>query len=88
MYGWRGKLGFVNPAISDTSLLEYFCVLPEGVLITSVGLKVENLVDKVFQEIIGKIEEAVKVLGYEEVQARIVGGAPSITKMAFLGNSR
>jgi len=30
MYGWRGSIGFICPAISDTVLLEYYRVMPEG----------------------------------------------------------
>jgi maleate cis-trans isomerase len=83
MYGWRGKLGFVNPSICDTVLLELYRILPEGVLITPVDLKVQNLVDKEFQEAMGKIEEAVKVLDYEEIQAILVAGTPPIIKLGF-----
>ena len=83
MYGWRGKFGFITPSICDTVLMEFYRILPEGVLVTAVDLKVQNLVDEEFREAISKIEEAVKVLDYEEVQAIIVGGTPPITKMGF-----
>jgi len=85
MYGWRGKVGLVSPSITDTELLEYYQIMPEGVLITPIGLQVQNLVDEEFEEAVSmrRIEEAVKVLDYEEVQVFIVLGTPPITKMGF-----
>ncbi len=83
MYGWRGKFGFANPSICDTVLLEFYRILPDGVLVTPVDLKVQNLLDPEFRDAVSKIDEAVKILDYEEVQAIIVGGTPPITKMGF-----
>lgn len=83
MYGWRGKIGMVCPAISDTVLLELYHVAPEGILITAVDLKIQNLVDAELTQAMTKIEEAVKILDYEEVQTFIVGGTPPIIKLGF-----
>ena len=83
MYGWRGKFGFINPSICDTVLLEFYRLLPEGVLVTPVDLQIQNLVDSEFEQAMGKIEEGVKVLDYEEVDMMIVGGTPPITKLGF-----
>jgi maleate cis-trans isomerase len=83
MYGWRGKAGFVIPSICDTVLLELYELLPEGLLVTPVDLGVQNLTDHEFKEYFRKIEEAVKILAYEEVQIIIVTGTPPITKLGF-----
>jgi len=83
MYGWRGKAGFVIPSICDTVLLEFYQLVPEGILITPVNLNIQNLVDDEFKEYFRKIEEAVKILAYEEVQVIIVAGTPPITKLGF-----
>src|SRR5660398_32377 len=88
MYGWRGKFGFVTPSISDTVLMEFYRMLPEGVLVTTVDLEIQNLVDEEFGEAMDKIDEAVKILDYEEVEAIIVGGTPPITKMGFDAESK
>jgi maleate isomerase len=88
MYGWRGKIGFVCPAISDTVLLEYYRVLPEGVLITTVDLKIQNLVETELVAAANRIEEAIQVLEYEQVQAFLVGGTPPITRMGFEADRR
>jgi len=84
MYGWRGKFGFINPSICDSVLLEFYQILPEGILVTPADLKIQNLTDEEFKkEAINRIMEAVKTVDYEEVQAIIVGGTPPITKMGF-----
>ena len=83
MYSWRGKIGFISPAIFDTVLLEFYRILPEGVLITPVDLRVQNLSDEEFRRAMNKIEEAAKVLSYEDVQIIIVAGTPPITKLGF-----
>jgi len=83
MYGWRGKFGYVCPSICDTVLLEFYHVMPDGVLITPVDLKVQNLVDGELSAAVNRIEEAVKILDHEEVQIIIVGGTPPIIKLGF-----
>ncbi len=83
MYGWRGKIGYVCPAINDTVMLEFYSVAPKGLLITSVDLKIQNLVDKELAQAMTGVEEAVRILDLEEVQAFIVGGTPPIIKLGF-----
>ncbi len=83
MYGWRGKIGFVSPAICDTGLLEYYRLLPEGILITPVNLHVQNLVDGDFQAALDKLEEAVKILKYEDVQIIIIAATPPMIRRGF-----
>jgi maleate isomerase len=83
MYGWRGKIGYISPAIFDTGSLEYYQILPEGILITAVNLHTQNLVDEEFAKAFSKFEEAVKMLDYEDVQIIIAAGTPVITKLGF-----
>ena len=83
MYGWRGKFGFINPSVCDTPLLEFYQILPEGILVTPADLKIQNLTDQEFQGAMTRIMDAVKIVDYEEAQAIIVGGTPPITKMGF-----
>jgi len=64
-------------------MLEFYHVAPPGVLFTSVDLKIQNLVDSELSQAMTRIEEAVKILDYEEVQAFIVGGTPPIIKLGF-----
>ena len=83
MYGWRGKIGYVSPAIFDTGSLEYYQILPDGILITPVNLQIQNLVDEEFAKALSRLDEAVKTLHYEEVHVIIVAGTPVIAKLGF-----
>lgn len=82
-YGWRGKFGFVNPAIADSLVLEFYKLLPEGVLATIVDQKVQNLADEDFVKVIENMEQAVRVLDYEEVHAITIGGTPPLLRAGF-----
>ena len=82
-YGWRGKFGYINPSISDTVVLEFYKMLPEGVLVTSVDQKAQNVADSEFDKIIQNMEEAAQVLDYEEVGAITIGGTPPLLRNGF-----
>lgn len=82
-YGWRGKFGFINPAIADSVVLEFYKLLPDGVLATIVDQKVQNLVDEDFVKCIENMEQAVRVLDYEEVDAITIGGTPPLLRQGF-----
>ncbi len=82
-YGWRGKFGFVNPAIADSLVLEFYKLLPDGVLATIVDQKVQDLVDEDFVKCIQNMEQAVRVLDYEEVDAITIGGTPPLLRNGF-----
>lgn len=82
-YGWRGKFGFVNPAIADSLVLEFYKLLPDGVLATIVDQKVQDLVDEDFDKCIQNMEQAVRVLDYEEVDAITIGGTPPLLRNGF-----
>jgi maleate isomerase len=82
-YGWRGKFGFINPAIADSLMLEFYKLLPEGVLATVVDQKVQNLADEDFAKVIENMEQAARVLDYEEVHAITIGGTPPLLRKGF-----
>jgi len=82
-YGWRGKFGFINPAIADSVVLEFYKLLPEGVLATIVDQKVQNLADEDFAKVIENMEQAARVLDYEEVHAITIGGTPPLLRKGF-----
>lgn len=82
-YGWRGKFGFINPAIADSLVLEFYKLLPDGVLATIVDQKVQNLVDEDFVKCIENMEQAARVLDYEEVDAITIGGTPPLLRNGF-----
>ena len=82
-YGWRGKFGFINPAIADSVVLEFYKMLPDGVLATIVDQKVQNLADEDFVKCIENMEQAARVLDYEEVDAITIGGTPPLLRNGF-----
>ncbi len=82
-YGWRGKFGFICPAISDSVVLEFYKLLPDGVLATIVDHKVQDLADEEFVAFIETMEQAARVLDYEEVNAIMIGGTPPLLRNGF-----
>ena len=83
MYGWRGRLGWIGPSISDTVLLEFYHILPEGVLVTPYDLGVQAISDHELQRVASRYEEVARILKDLEVEAIMIGGTPGITKLGF-----
>ncbi len=79
MYGWRGRIGHVGPAIHDTSGLEIDQVLPKGVMVVTITLNLQNLVEAEFERVFAMMEQAALVLAREEVGAISIGGDPIFT---------
>lgn len=73
-YGWRGRFGFINPSIWDTTAYEFQRILPEGVMPIVYSLGVQRLTDEHFERARGRMLEALEALIGEESQAVCVGG--------------
>ncbi len=73
-YGWRGRFGYVNPSIWDTTAYEFQRTLPEGVMITVYSLGVQHLTEEHFERARNRLVEAVEALIAEETQAVCIGG--------------
>jgi maleate cis-trans isomerase len=73
-YGWRGRFGYVNPSIWDTTAYEFLKILPEGVMVTVYSLGVQRLTEDHFQRARSRLVEAVEALIGEEAQAVCIGG--------------
>jgi maleate isomerase len=76
MYGWRGRIGHVSPALHDTQGLESDQMLPEGVMMVTTTLNVQNLVAAEFERAFSMMEQGALALAREEVGAIIIGGDP------------
>lgn len=76
MYGWRGRIGHVSPAIHDTQALEEHQIMPEGVMVVTNTLGVQNLVKEEFDRAFSLMEAGAMALAREEVGAIIIGGDP------------
>lgn len=76
MYGWRGRIGHVSPALHDTQGLEFYQMLPKGVMVVTTTLNVQNLVDEEFERVFKIMEQGALALAREEVGAIAIGGEP------------
>jgi len=76
MYGWRGRIGHVSPALHDTQALEEHQLLPEGVMVVTITLGVQNLVREEFERAFSMMEQGALALAREEVGAIVIGGDP------------
>lgn len=81
MYGWRGRLGHVSPAIHDTTGLEFHKLLPDGVMLVVTTLNIQNLVEAEFERAFSIMEQGALILAREEVGAITLGGDPVFTHM-------
>lgn len=79
MYGWRGRIGHLIPAIHDTVGPEFDQVLPKGVMLVSSTLNVQNLLPEEFDRAFAMMEEGALILAREEVGAITIGGDPIFT---------
>ena len=76
MYGWRGRIGHVSPALHDTQALEEHQFMPEGVMVVTITLGVQNLVKEEFDRAFSLMEQGALAMAREEVGAIIIGGDP------------
>lgn len=74
MYGWRGRIGVVCPAIHDTQAFEFDRILPKGIMVVTTTLNVQNLVEEDFNRSFTMMEQGALALAREEVGAIIIGG--------------
>jgi len=76
MYGWRGRIGHVSPALHDVQALEEHLFMPKGVMVVTTCLGVQNLVKEEFDRAFSIMEQGALALAREEVGAIIIGGDP------------
>jgi maleate cis-trans isomerase len=82
MYGWRGRVGHISPAILDTSAEECRKLLPAGVL--HVGLSISLPVQRMAPEELDRagqlMVDAARRLAAEECDVIVAGGAPATAR--------
>jgi maleate isomerase len=78
VYGWRGKIGHVCPAIYDTGAYEFEQLLPDGVITVTVTLNVQQLIPSEFERAAALMIDAAKKLADEDADVVIAGGDPLI----------
>lgn len=89
MYGWRGKIGFVNPtAVYDTPAPEFDRILPDGFLMLVRSLNIRNLLPEEFEKAWGAYREAALDLVDCDADVIIAGGSPVMTLQGSDGDQR
>ena len=79
MYGWRGRVGIISPARGDTSLYEFYKVVPEGIIAVPTSLGVQRLTSDQLSAVLDRYEDAVRDLVYEECDVIALSGTPPVT---------
>ncbi len=89
MYGWRGRIGFINPtAVYDTPALEFQCILPEGFMVLACCLNIRNLLPEEFQKAWAAYREAALHLADCQADVIVAGGSPVMTLQGTDGDQR
>jgi maleate isomerase len=78
MYGWRGRVGMVNPSRGDTLIYEFYKAAPEGLIVVPAALGVQRVAADQLNAILDRYEAALRELVYEECDVIVVGGSPPI----------
>ncbi len=78
MYGWRGRVGSINPSRGDTLMYEFYKAAPEGVMIVPAALGVQAVRADQLNAILDRYEAAVREMVYEECDVIVVGGSPPV----------
>ncbi len=83
MYGWRGRVGIVNPSRGDVLMYEYYKAAPEGVIVVPAALNVRQLTPDQLDRVLDGYQSAVEDMAYEEVDVIVLGGSPPVTLKGY-----
>jgi maleate isomerase len=83
MYGWRGRVGIVNPSRGDVLMYEYYKAAPDGVIVVPAALNVRQLTPDQLDRVLAGYQSAVEDLVYEEVDVIVLGGSPPVTMKGY-----
>lgn len=83
MYGWRGRVGIVNPSRGDVLMYEYYKAAPQGVIVVPAALNVRQLTVEQLDRVLDGYQSAVEDLSYEEVDVVVLGGSPPVTMKGY-----
>ncbi len=82
--GWRGRLGWVCPAVpSSLSLVDFHSVVPEGIELRVVTLGITAHVDNEIESALAKLDDAVGRLATAGCQFISVEGTPLVSLKGF-----
>jgi maleate isomerase len=77
MYGWRGRIGHVYPAVvAETYFTDFFRVVPEGVTLALTSLSIQAIRSEDLKRSEAQLDQAIGYLAKRKVDCIIVGGGP------------
>jgi len=80
MYGWRARIGFINPSMTaETMLQEFPMVAPPGVALVVTNLAIQHLVRDDIGKSLDLLKAAAAELARAKVSVIVLGGSPPIT---------
>jgi maleate isomerase len=86
MYGWRGRIGHVYPAVvAETYFTDFFHVVPEGVTLVMTHLSIQAIREEDLKKSEAQLDEAIGYLVKRKVDCMIVGGGPIFREKGVQG---
>jgi maleate isomerase len=77
MYGWRGRIGHVYPAVvAETYFTDFFRVVPEGITLALTSLSIQAIRAEDLKRSEAQLDQAIGYLAKRKVDCIIVGGGP------------
>ena len=88
MYGWRGRIGHVYPAVvAETYFTDFFRVVPEGVTLALTSLSIQAIRDEDLKRSEAQLDQAIGFLVKRKVDCIIVGGGPIFREKGIAGET-
>lgn len=86
MYGWKGRVGFINPsATSDTVPYEFYKIAPDGLQLVESCLGVRFLSTEHLTMAVNKMKNAVAEMALFDVDVIVLGGTPPMVLNGLAG---
>ncbi len=83
-YGYRARIGFIAPGSTiETIPLEFYRIVPDGVVIVFVGIGIKRLTREDIGESLKGIEQAAAELARTKTDVIILGGSPPVIYGGF-----
>lgn len=88
MIGWRARIGFISPANAETSVYEFYKIIPDGVTLVTTCLSIKNLVSEELELALQKVVDAALDLAKSEVDFIVLGGTPPAVHKGLGGDQQ
>ena len=73
---WRARIGKVSPSRGDNYIYEFYKIVPDNILLTTIATTVKQLTPDNFSRAFDAYEQAALTLAEEGVETLILGGGP------------